>query len=53
MGWLWIHIFRIVFYYLGLLNRQSFKNIDDFYTRKYLRGIIYKKRQKAEQWKKH
>lgn len=39
MGWLWVNIFRIICYHLGLLNRESFKNIDDFYTTKYLKGL--------------
>lgn len=53
MGWLWVNIFRIIFHYLGLLNRQSFKNIDDFYTRKYLRGLVMKKRAKEQKWRKY
>lgn len=52
MGWLWVNIFRIIFHYLGLLNRQSFKNIDDFYTREYL-NKLKTKREKKQKWKKY
>ena len=44
MGWLWVNVLRVVFYYLGLLNRESFKNLDQYYTQKYLRNLVIKRK---------
>lgn len=52
MGWLWVNIFRVIFYYLGLLNIERFKNIDEFYTRKYVKNLVIKRKKKNTQWKK-
>lgn len=46
MGWLWVNVFRVIFYYLGMLNRESFKNLDQYYTQKYLRKLVVKRKNK-------